>query len=114
LSLSTLCVTTTTKLFKSSSPIGLSYYYFFCGFNICLLLENSPRFGAEYPVETTEKVKECEELIVEGLGYDRDRRGIETHARATITTKPSEVVVLNYSKPKTTSQTARYAVISNL
>ncbi|MDH5267880.1 MAG: hypothetical protein OEW62_09420 [Candidatus Bathyarchaeota archaeon] len=32
-------VTTTTKPFKSSSPIGLSDYYFFCGFNIYLLLE---------------------------------------------------------------------------
>jgi len=40
---------------------------------------------------------------------------LEVHnARATITTKPSEVVVLNYSKPKTTSKTSRYTVISNL
>jgi hypothetical protein len=35
----------------------------------------------EYHVETTENVRECEELIVAGLGYGRDRRGIETYRK---------------------------------
>ena len=81
MSLSTMFVTTTTEPFKRSSSIGLSDYCFFCGFDIYLPLENSPRFKAAYHAKTATNVKEDEELIAAGFEYVTERDGIKIYRK---------------------------------
>ena len=49
--------------------------------NIYLFLENSPRFGVEYPVETAENVRECGELIITIFEYVTERRGTKIYRK---------------------------------